>query len=133
MFNVAFFDMFGMYPRKFPLDVSLVFIRFFNDFICIFINYFLLIFRNVNLKPTRRSWEDDNAYGRETTAVNTALSVMTRRRISFRRLLPPLTILTGSQAPLLQKAKPMVFFRLFLQCASVALPVLPKNVGRSVC
>ena len=29
VFNVAFFDMFGVYPRKFPLDVSLNFIRFF--------------------------------------------------------------------------------------------------------
>ena len=25
VFNVAFFDMFGVYPRKFPLDVSFTF------------------------------------------------------------------------------------------------------------
>ena len=39
VFNVAFFEMFGMYPRKFPLDVSFNNNQvFLIDFICILTN-----------------------------------------------------------------------------------------------
>ena len=39
VYNNTYFEMFGRFPRKFPLDVSLNFYQvLFKDFICIFIN-----------------------------------------------------------------------------------------------
>ena len=38
VYNNAYFEMFGVLPRKFPLDVSFNLYQVFNDFICIFIN-----------------------------------------------------------------------------------------------
>ena len=38
VYNNAYFEMFGVFPRKFPLDVSFNLLSGFNDFICILAN-----------------------------------------------------------------------------------------------
>ena len=38
VYTNAYFEMFGVFPRKFPLDVSFNFLSGFNDFICILAN-----------------------------------------------------------------------------------------------
>ena len=38
VYNNAYFEMFGVFPRKFPLDVSFNLLSGFNDFICISAN-----------------------------------------------------------------------------------------------
>ena len=64
----------------------------------------------MNLKLTRKNLDEDDVCGRPTTAASTALSMTTPRRTSSRRLLPPRDLLTGIQAPLLQKANPVANF-----------------------
>ena len=44
VYNNAYFEMFGVLPRKFPLDVSSNFNQVLNDFICILINKILFNF-----------------------------------------------------------------------------------------
>ena len=44
VYENAYFEMFGEFPRKFPLDVSFNFNQVLNDFICILINKILFNF-----------------------------------------------------------------------------------------
>ena len=64
----------------------------------------------MNLKLIGKNLDEDDVCGRPTTAASMVLSMTTPRRTSSRRLLPPRDLLTGIQAPLLQKANLVAIF-----------------------
>ena len=80
VYNNAYFEMFGVFPRKFPMDVSFNFYQVLMILFTFLLINFLLIFRNVNLKPTRKNSDEDDDYGRPNTAASTAPSPTTIRR-----------------------------------------------------